>query len=136
MAVAGAAWGAYSLLGRRAPGDPVVTTSSSFARSLPFAGASLAIAAPLLGVHVSSGGVALAATSGALASGAGYSVWYAALPHLSATRAAVLQLLVPVIAAAAAVAWLGEHLSVRLVGASIAILGGVALTIGDRAARR
>jgi drug/metabolite transporter (DMT)-like permease len=85
--------------------------------------------------HVSWRGVLLAAASGAIASGAGYSVWYAALSHLSATRAAVLQLLVPVLAAGGAVALLGETISVRLAVASAAILGGLALTIRDRASR-
>ncbi|MCA9590168.1 MAG: DMT family transporter [Myxococcales bacterium] len=135
MALAGAAWGAYSLRGRLASGDPIATTSSSFTRSLPFAIVLFAAVAPLAGAHATPRGVALAAASGALASGAGYSVWYAALRHLSATRAAVLQLLVPVLAAAGGVAWLGERVSTRLLAASVAMLGGVALTIRDRATR-
>lgn len=133
MALAGVAWGAYSLLGRVSQGDPVVTTASSFSRAAPIAGLMLLVLAPVLGVHASPRGIALAATSGALASGVGYSVWYAALRHLSTTRAAVLQLLVPVISAAGAVALLGESVSARLVGTSAAILGGVALTIRARA---
>jgi drug/metabolite transporter (DMT)-like permease len=59
-------------------------------------------------------------------------VWYTALPYLTATRAAVVQLLVPVLAAVAAIALLGESPSLRLLLAGIAILGGVALTIWDR----
>ncbi|MGZ3476006.1 MAG: EamA family transporter, partial [Polyangiales bacterium] len=133
MVLAGIAWGAYSLLGRVSPGDPVTMTASSFSRALPMAAGLFAASAPMFGVHASPRGIVLAATSGALASGVGYSVWYAALRHLSMTRAAVLQLLVPVLSAAGAVALLGEHVSARLVGASAAILGGVALTIRARA---
>jgi drug/metabolite transporter (DMT)-like permease len=134
MAMAGVAWGVYSLRGRRVSGDPVATTSSSFSRSLPFAALLMAFAFANLKTHVSTRGVVLAATSGALASGIGYAVWYAALPYLSATRAAVLQLLVPVLAALGAVAWLGERTSMRFIVASGAILGGVALTIRARRA--
>lgn len=134
MAIAGMAWGAYSLLGRVSPGDPVATTAASFARAAP-----MAVVPWLLtihGTHASPRGVALAAASGAVASGVGYSVWYAALRHLTATRAAVLQLLVPVLAAAGAIALLGETVSSRLVTSSAAILGGVALTIYVQSAKR
>ncbi len=142
MALAGVAWGAYSLLGRVSPGDPVVTTAASFARAAPMAAAVFVIVATRFvtpdgmfgsGAQASPRGLALAFVSGALASGVGYSVWYAALPHLTTTRAAVLQLLVPVLAALGAVVLLGETVSARLAGASVAILSGVALTITARA---
>lgn len=133
MALAGVAWGAYSLRGRVASGDPVVLTSSSFTRALPLSALLVALVGPVVGVHASARGVLLAMASGALASGVGYSIWYAALRHLSATRAAVVQLLVPILAAGGAVAWLGEPVTKRLVVTSAAILGGVALTIRDRA---
>jgi drug/metabolite transporter (DMT)-like permease len=127
MALAGVAWGAYSLRGRQA-GDPIAVTATSFLCSLPFAVVLLAIAFTVTGLHASPRGVALAVASGALASGVGYSIWYAALPLLSATTAAALQLLVPVLAAGVAVVWLGEPMTLRLALASTAILGGVALT--------
>jgi drug/metabolite transporter (DMT)-like permease len=132
MAIAGIAWGAYSLRGRVASGDPLVTTAASFLLSLPFSAGLIAVALPTQGLHATARGITLAIASGALASGLGYSIWYAALPDLSATRAAVVQLLVPVLAAGGAVIWLGERVSTRLVIASAAILGGVALTIRDR----
>ncbi len=132
MALAGVAWGVYSLLGRVAPGDPVVITAGSFARAAPMAAAVFVVVALRFGAQASPRGVALAAASGALASGLGYSVWYAALRHLSVTRASILQLLVPVISAAGAVVLLGESVSARLAGASAAILSGVALTISAR----
>ena len=132
MAAAGIAWGVYSLRGRSAQGDPLVATAANFLRATPLALAlsgAAALAAPL---DVSARGAALAVASGALASGIGYSVWYAALRGLSASEAAVLQLLVPVIAAAGGVALLGEAISVRLALAAAAILGGVGLAIRAR----
>jgi drug/metabolite transporter (DMT)-like permease len=71
----------------------------------------------------------LAIASGSLASGIGYSLWYAALPSLAAWRAAVVQLLVPVVTAAAAVVLLGEAIALRLVIAMLCVLVGVGLTI-------
>ena len=132
MALAGAAWGAYSLAGRGAR-DPLVTTADNFLRGAPFA-AGLFV---LLGrdLHVTGAGVALAAVSGAVTSGGGYSLWYAALPSLGATRAASVQLSVPVLTAVAAVALLGEPVTTRLVLSAIAILAGIGLTLRGAAAR-
>jgi len=86
-------------------------------------------------VYLALAGVALAVASGALASGGGYSLWYAALPHLSAVRAAILQLLVPVIAAAGGIVLLGERLTLRFAVGAAAIIGGVAVTRGLRRSR-
>ena len=86
--------------------------------------------------HLETAGLVLAIASGALASGLGYTFWYAALPALSATRAAILQLAVPVLAAAAGIALLEEVLSPRLALAGAAILGGVALAIVAERPRR
>ncbi len=74
-------------------------------------------------------GVGLAAVSGAVTSGLGYVVWYRALPGLSTTQAAAVQLTVPVIAALGAVIFLSEALTPRLVIAGFCILGGVALAL-------
>jgi drug/metabolite transporter (DMT)-like permease len=78
---------------------------------------------------VDSTGLALAVASGALASGVGYVIWYAALPSLRATTAAVVQLSVPVIAAIGGVVLLAEPVSLRLVLSALAVLGGVALAL-------
>lgn len=137
MVVAGTAWGFYSLRGRdgslrgRGTPDPLATTAGNFARSLPFALllAPLAVVTPL---HATGAGLALAIASGALASGVGYALWYAALPALGATRAAIVQLLVPVLAAAAGVLVLGETVSPRLVACGLTILAGVALALRRR----
>jgi drug/metabolite transporter (DMT)-like permease len=128
MAVAGVAWGVYSLRGRGVA-DPLATTAAAFVRSVPFAALLVGGQAAAGGLHASPRGVALAAASGAVASGLGYTIWYAALRGLTATRAAVLQLLVPVLAALGGVAVLGERPSPRFLVAAAAILGGVALAV-------
>jgi drug/metabolite transporter (DMT)-like permease len=134
MMLAGAAWGVYSLLGRGSS-SPVHETAANFERSVLFLAPFLAVT--LRHVFFTPAGAALAIASGALASGLGYAAWYAALPGLSATRAATVQLCVPVLAAFAGVAFLSEQISIRLVIAAVAILGGVALALreGRRAAR-
>ncbi len=126
MIAAGIAWGVYSLRGRGA-GDALRVTAGNFARAVPLA---LAMsAATFAWARIDATGLAYAVASGALASGIGYAIWYTALPHLSAISAATLQLAVPVIAAAGGVAFLGEAVTLRLVLASAAVLGGIALVI-------
>lgn len=132
MAFAGAMWGAYSLLGRGSASPPLVTTAANFVRTVPMIAVVLAVASLRGSVHVSVRGALLAVASGALASGVGYSLWYAALRDLTATRAAILQLVVPILAAGAGVALLGESITLRLAIASVATLGGVALAIVGR----
>src|SRR5690348_17883238 len=74
-------------------------------------------------------GLGYAFLSGALASGVGYAIWYAALPFLKSTTAATVQLSVPILAAAGGVFFLGEALTLRLLVASVAIIGGIALVV-------
>ena len=129
MAAAGVAWAVYSLRGRTAR-DATAVTTGNFLRAAP-----LALALSLLlwpQARWDSSGAALALASGALASGLGYAVWYTALRGLSATRAAVVQLAVPALAAAGGALLLGEPLTAPLLLASIAVLGGVALVIRGR----
>lgn len=129
MGTAGIAWGVYSLRGRGAI-DPIVTTTDNFVRSVP-----LVLVMAALFYHareLSIRGVTLAVVSGAVASGLGYILWYAALRGLSATRAATVQLTVPVIAALGGLAFLGEAVSLRLVTSAVLILGGVGLTLTRR----
>lgn len=134
MALAGIAWGLYSLRGRRSS-DPVGDTASNFARSAPLGLAALVTAVPLGQLHLSPHGLILACASGVLASGAGYAAWFAALPKLSSLQAAALQLTVPVIAAIGGVALLGEEPTQRLVLSTVFILGGVGLAIAGRTLR-
>lgn len=126
MLAAGVAWGAYSLRGR-GTADPLGATAGNFLRAAPL-GVALSLAA-LPWMQVDTVGAGYAVLSGALASGAGYAVWYAALRGLDATRAATVQLSVPVIAAAGGVVLLDEPVTLRLAMASAAILGGIALVV-------
>lgn len=132
MAVAGIAWGFYSLLGRSAA-NPLRATAKNFLYSAP-----LVVIVSLFfldDMSLSSTGLALAVASGAVASGCGYVIWYAALPGLTATRAATVQLSVPAIAAFGGVLMLSEEITLRLLLASVATLGGVAIVLAQRAAK-
>jgi len=129
MSAAGIAWGIYSLRGRRV-GDPLGATAANFARAVPFA-AVVSLGA-LSGLEITLAGVWLAVASGAVASGMGYVVWYAALQGLTTTRAAIVQLSVPVLSAIGGVLFLSEAVTYRLVVSSIVILGGIALAIWGR----
>jgi drug/metabolite transporter (DMT)-like permease len=131
MAVAGVSWGLYSLRGRGGI-DPLADTTSNFVLALP-----LAVAVNLVmsstAVHISQRGIWLAVLSGALASGVGYVVWYAALRGLTATRAATVQLIVPVLAAAGGVLLISEKITPRLLIAACVIIGGIGLALSGRA---
>lgn len=129
MLLAGIAWGVYSLRGKGA-GDPLRATAGNFLRAVPLAAAlSLAM---LSSASIDPAGAALAVASGAVTSGIGYAIWYTALPGLKAASAATVQLSVPLITALGGMALLGEPLTLRLVFASIAILGGIALVIAEK----
>lgn len=126
MIAAGMAWGVYSLRGK-GTGDPAAATAGNFLRTVPI---TLALSLILLGdARWDQAGVGYAVASGAVASGIGYAIWFAALPGLKATSAATVQLSVPVIAAIGGILFLGESLTLRLMLASVTILGGIALVI-------
>ncbi len=129
MLGAGVAWGVYSLRGKGA-GDPTSVTAGNFLRAVPIAAALSAVM--LNGISADTAGFWYAVSSGALASGIGYAIWYTALPALKATHAATVQLSVPVIAALGGILFLGEPITPRLLLASAAILGGIALVIQKR----
>ena len=129
MAVAGVAWGVYSLRGRGVA-DPLAATSRNFLRAVP-----LALVLSVIFVaraHADATGIALAVASGALTSGIGYVVWYAALARLSAMQAATVQLSVPLLAAFGGVLLLSEAITPRLAAASVAILGGIAIVLSQK----
>lgn len=129
MAVAGISWGFYSLRGRGATA-PLADTTNNFVRSLPLAfGVNLFT---LPSIRVSGKGFLLAVVSGALASGVGYVIWYTALRGLTATRAATVQLAVPVLAAVGGVILLSETITLRLILSSVLILGGIGLALVGR----
>lgn len=123
MLLAGVAWAAYTLLGRRNT-DATAATAGNFVRAAPVAiVVALAHPAPLLSVP----GLACALLSGAVASGLGYAIWYVVLPELSAIRAGLVQLAVPVLVSIIGLAFLGEQASLRLGVCTLLILGGLAL---------
>jgi drug/metabolite transporter (DMT)-like permease len=133
MVLAGGAWGAYSIAGKRSA-DALSSNARSFAIALP-----LALALELVAIRsarIDARGALLALASGGITSGLGYAIWYRALRGLTATQAAILQLSVPVIAALGAVALLGETVNPRLASAGAAVLGGVAVVLSERARAR
>jgi drug/metabolite transporter (DMT)-like permease len=132
MASAGIAWGFYSLLGRGVP-KPSLATAGNFLRAAP-----LAIAIGLIGLsgaHTTTKGILLAIVSGAVTSGLGYVVWYHALKGLTAVRAAVVQLAVPVIVALGGIAFIGEKMTLALAVSGALILGGIGIVVAGRSAR-
>ncbi len=126
MLLAGVAWGVYSIVGRGAS-NPTMDTAGNFVRATPMA----IVVFLVFGRHELMGapGVAYALASGALASGLGYALWYAVLPWLRTSTAAMVQLSVPVVAAFGGLIWLGEAITVRLLVASLAVLGGIAVFV-------
>jgi len=133
MTVAGIAWGLYSLQGRGS-GNPLEATANNFIYAVPLV--ILVSLAFMADFKASKEGLLLAIASGAAASGLGYTIWYAALKGLSGTRAATVQLSVPVIAAFGGVILLSEAVTPRLLIASVATLGGVAMVLSQRARQR
>ena len=129
MAAAGVAWGFYSLRGRRESAPPLVANAGNFLYAAPLAAAAVAVAATVSPLHATPKGVLLALLSGAVTSGLGYAIWYAALPGLSAATAGLVQLAVPVVAAAGGVVLFGERLTPRLLAAGALVLAGIALAL-------
>ncbi|HEV8036949.1 DMT family transporter [Yoonia sp.] len=128
MSVAGAAWAAYTLLGR-AEADPLGATASNFLLCLPL------VALVMLGTGIGdmpAPAIFTAIIAGAITSGLGYALWYRALPALPTTIAGIAQLSVPVIAVTAGVLFLGEPLTPRLIAAGALVLGGIAVSLVAR----
>ncbi|MGD8483277.1 MAG: DMT family transporter [Thioalkalispiraceae bacterium] len=129
MAISGLAWGCYSLKGKSSS-RPLIATASNFIYTVP-----ITLMASLLFIDdhfISRTGLVLAILSGAVTSGVGYAIWYRVLPGLTATRAASLQLSVPVIATLGGILFMDERLTLRLLIASVMILGGIALVIFNK----
>lgn len=129
MAISGAAWAVYTLLGRGSR-QPIVDTSVNFLRTLP-----LVIILFLLTfdqLKVTSLGLIYAVLSGAVTSAIGYALWYIVLKQISVTQAAVVQLLVPVLAAVGGVIFVAEAITLRLFISSLLVLGGILLVIAGR----
>jgi len=129
MVTAGIAWGFYTLRGK-VSANPLADTTGNFLRAVPMIVFVALFFLPQ--IHLSQIGILLAVLSGAIASGIGYAVWYTALKFHTATRAAILQLSVPALAATGGVIFLAETVSLRLLLATILILGGISLAIPGR----
>jgi drug/metabolite transporter (DMT)-like permease len=129
MAAAGSGWGIYSLAGRRST-DALQGTAANFIIAAPL-GVLIGLALPsgTGGTVIGTEGILLAILSGAVTSGLGYALWYHVLPGLASSVAAVAQLTVPVIAMAGGMVFLGEHLSLQFIMASVLVLGGVAISV-------
>jgi drug/metabolite transporter (DMT)-like permease len=133
MVAAGLCWAAYTLIGRGSQ-SPLADTTGNFIRTLPLALPLVLIGSLWHGLDAAT--ILYAVASGVVASGLGYAIWYAVLPSLARTQAAIVQLSVPAIAAAGGVILIAESLTLRLVVSSLAILGGVALALLTASKRR
>ena len=129
MLSAGIAWGIYSLRGKTA-GDAIAATAGNFLRAVPFAALVSVILWPKM--QLDSLGVTYAVISGAITSGLGYVIWYAALADLKSASAATVQLSVPVLAATGGILLLGEPITLRYMIASVAVLGGIFLVVIEK----
>ena len=131
MVLAGVAWGMYSLIGAKSK-SPLYDTASNFIRLLPIALIGLVImgvAATENSIHITINGWFYVIGSGALASGAGYAMWYWVLPKLTTNIAAVSQLSVPIWAALGGVIFVAEPIDLHLGISTGVILGGILLVV-------
>ena len=126
MAGAALGWGVYTLRGRSSTA-PTQATAANFMLATPVA-VMLWLLMPDT-TPAAPQGIALAVTSGAIASGIGYALWYAVLPALKSTQAAILQLAVPVIALAGGVLLLGEPFTWLFVLAATLVMVGVVVAL-------
>ena len=131
MTVAGVSWGVYSLRGRSTE-DPCATTAANFVRATPICILVSAFSAPSLPITMEPNGILIAALSGAIPSGLGYVVWYAAVRRLPATTAALAQLTVPIVAAGGGIAFFSEPVTLRLCTAALLTIGGAAFVMQRR----
>ena len=127
MIISGVAWGLYSLHGTSSR-DALADTAANFLRTIPMV-AGLFLLFVFQSPILSTKGILLALASGAFASGVGYAVWYAVLPSLTSVQAAVMQLLVPILAAAGGVLFAHEHITMDLLVSSMMVLGGIFLVV-------
>jgi len=130
MAAAGMAWGGYTLCGKGIE-DPLLETAGNFVRALPVA--LLLAALGWSAENWNAEGLILATASGVITSALGYAIWYEALRYHSSVRAAVLQLLVPVLASLGGLFFGSELLTAKLIFSSLLVLGGVGLVLHGKA---
>lgn len=129
MSLAGIAWGFYTIKGLGSK-NPSIDTAYNFIKTIPFVIVLLLITFDK--ENYSFQGIILAIISGGITSGIGYTIWYMALKGLTSVQAAVVQLLVPVIAAFGGVLFIAETITQRLAFASLLILGGILIVVMGR----
>ena len=129
MAIAGMAWGIYSVLGKKAE-SAIAATTASFLISTPICLIFVLFLPDNPDFSWSNTGALLAIASGSITSGIGYALWYYVLPKIPSTNAAVSQLSVPLIAAAGGMIFMQELITLKFVISCVLVLGGIALTIG------
>ncbi len=129
MLISGVCWAAFTALGKQAPSPSSGITWGFIAASMIGI-----LLSPLMlsSIHLSLSGILLAITSGAIASGLGYTLWYQVMRKLSLLQAAVSQLSVPAIALLLGTVVLHESLSLHTLLTSGIILGGIALVFLSR----
>jgi drug/metabolite transporter (DMT)-like permease len=126
MVLSGIAWGGYTLIGKNSS-NPLSDTANNFLRSIPFV---LVFSVFMFKeINIETYGILLAVLSGTITSGLGYAIWYSALENLQISLAAIVQLLVPIIAALGGVVFSAEEVSLQLFVSSLLILGGIFLVI-------
>lgn len=129
MIAAGIGWGVYSLIGRDAK-SPLLATTGNFLRASIIA---LALSLPIFywlpEALPSQTAIIAAIASGAITSGLGYAIWYAALPGFSRSQAGIMQLSVPALAAIGGVLFIGEVLTGQLIISTVVVLAGIGLTV-------
>jgi drug/metabolite transporter (DMT)-like permease len=129
MAIAGMAWGIYSVLGKKAE-SAIAATTASFLISTPICLIFVLLLPNNPDFSWSNKGALLAIASGSITSGIGYALWYYVLPKIPSTNAAVSQLSVPLIAAAGGMIFMQELITLKFVISCVLVLGGIGLTIG------
>ncbi len=123
LVATGAAWGLYTAAGRGA-GEPRRFTTGNFAvlalvLLLPTAGLAGS------GVTTTSAGLAWGIAMGAGTTAFAYVAWYACQRLLTGSQAGLVQLAIPVLTTAGAVALLGEPLTARLLAAALLVGAGM-----------
>ncbi|MFY2738003.1 DMT family transporter [Pseudocitrobacter faecalis] len=125
MIVSGIAWGLYCITGKRV--QNAAATAGNFILAVPIALVVFLLSG--MQTHMDASGLMLAVTSGALASGAAYLLWYSLLPMLSPATASTLQLSVPCLAALGGMVFLGEALTARMLISIAVTLSGIGMVI-------
>ncbi|WP_339762731.1 DMT family transporter [uncultured Sulfitobacter sp.] len=127
MIAAGLGWAAYTIIGKGSD-DPLANTAGNFLICAPI----VALLMLVQNTFYTPTGLIVAILCGAVTSGLGYALWYAVLPKLMQSTAAVVQLSVPVIAILAGAAILAEPLDLKVILATVLVLGGIGLAVSGR----